>query len=184
MNAVRSDEARVAAGAVQAVGSSPVSPSLFKTGMRRLTGGVTVVSARASDGTFVGMTATSVCSLSAEPPKLLVCANSSGSFASKMQVDCRFCVNLLAAGQEDVARLCAGMSALRGHERFASPPWRVDEMGLPVLESALARFHCAITEMIPVATHLLILGHVTEVHLGMASDAALAYREGQFIAVN
>jgi flavin reductase (NADH)/flavin reductase len=161
----------------------PVAADLFKTGMRRLTGGVAVATARGGDGSPVGMTVTSVCSLTAEPPMLLLCANKTGSFASHVQRGTAFCVNLLSAADENVARACAGMVAPIGERRFDDRNWRIGEDGTPILSTALARFHCVVSELIPASTHLLTIGCVWDVHLSRDDEAALAYREGRYVSV-
>jgi flavin reductase (DIM6/NTAB) family NADH-FMN oxidoreductase RutF len=161
----------------------PVAADLFKTGMRRLTGGVAVATARGGDGSLVGMTVTSVCSLTAEPPMLLVCANKAGSFASHVQRGTAFCVNLLSAADENVARACAGMVTQSGEGRFDSRNWRIGADGTPILSTALARFHCVASELIPASTHMLTIGRVWDVHLSRSDEAALAYREGRYVNV-
>ena len=161
----------------------PVAADLFKTGMRRLTGGVAVATARGDDGSPVGMTVTSVCSLTAEPPMLLLCANKTGSFAAHVQRGTAFCVNLLSAADENIARACAGMAPQSDEGRFASRNWRIGADGTPILSTALARFHCVASELIPASTHLLTIGRVWDVHLSGDDEAALAYREGRYVKV-
>jgi flavin reductase (DIM6/NTAB) family NADH-FMN oxidoreductase RutF len=85
-----------------------VSSDTFRLGMRRLAGGVTVVTSTDNAGAPVGITATAVCSLSAAPPTLLVCANRRGTIAKSVGFGGRFCVNLLASDQADIARVCGG----------------------------------------------------------------------------
>jgi flavin reductase (DIM6/NTAB) family NADH-FMN oxidoreductase RutF len=161
--------------------SHPITSSdSFRQGMRRLTSGVTVVTSRSEANEPLGMTATAVCSLSVSPPSLLVCAYSLGSLAMAIKRTSPLCVNLLTAGQEAIARTCSGAP---GPQRFQSADWSMDEDGVPVLNTALARFHCRVTELIPVATHLLIVGQVAHVHLPEKSGAALAYHDGKFISV-
>ena len=46
----------------------------FKAGMRQLAASVTVITA-AHDGSKDGLTATATCSVSADPPQLLICVN-------------------------------------------------------------------------------------------------------------
>ena len=161
----------------------PAAADLFKAGMRRLTGGVAIVTARGDDGSWLGMTVTSVCSLTAEPPMLLVCANKAGSFGGHARRGMPFCVNLLSAENEEVARACAGMIGQSREHRFGGKNWRTGADGTPILSTALARFHCVIADLISASTHLLTIGRVWDVHLSNGGAAALAYREGQFIKV-
>ena len=161
----------------------PAPSDAYKAAMRRFAGGVTVVTARSPQGEPVGMTATAVCSLSADPPALLVCANRSGSFASQISMAAPFSVHVLGADQLEVARICAGMSGKQGADRFAGPHWALNEAGVPVLPEALARFDCVATSLFPNAPHLLAIGHVGAVHLGSPTGAALVYIGGAFVSV-
>lgn len=160
-----------------------VSPDLFRLGMRRLAGGVTVVSSIDKRGAPIGMTATAVCSLSTMPPTLLVCANRSGAIARNLGWGGRFCVNLLSADQADIARVCAGGPTLQHNHKFCDPRWSMDDDGIPNLTTALARFHCVVSDNIPIATHNLLIGRVNGVTLIENGGAALAYREGKFLPV-
>lgn len=172
--------------ALGATAQSPVQPAsadMFKAGMRRLPGGVTVVTSLGRGGELVGMTATAVCALSADPPTLLVCANRNGSFAMHVGMGAPFSVHLLSAEQIEVARQCAGMGGKRGDERFVGDNWRLNESGVPVLDDALARFDCVATSLVPASTHLLTIGHVTHVQLADKLAPALAYCEGNFVPV-
>lgn len=156
------------------------SSESFKQGMRRLTGGVTVVTSRNEANEPIGMTATAVCSLSVAPPSLLVCAYSLGSLAIAIKRSYPLCVNLLTADQEAVARTC---SATSGPQRFETGDWSINEDHVPILDTALARFYCRVTELIPITTHLLIVGQVAHVHLAEKKSASLAYHDGKFVSV-
>ena len=66
------------------------------------------------DGERFGLTATAVSSVSAEPPRLLVCVNKSGMTHEKIIAVGRFGVNVLAEGQDKVAIVFAGLHGLKG----------------------------------------------------------------------
>lgn len=157
---------------------------MYKAAMRRFAGGVTIVTSRGKDGALVGMTATAVCSLSADPPTLLVCANRTGSFATNISIATPFCVHLLDAEQVEVARQCAGMGSRKGEDRFRGEGWGLNEAGVPAFTDALARFDCVASSLLPISSHLLTIGHVTSVHLAEKYDAALAYVDGSFVPVS
>lgn len=106
--APESDEARVA----DQLGG--LSPQDFKLAFREHPAGVAVITADAGDGP-VGLTATSVFSVSAEPPLLVFSiANDSSSAATIGRAD-TVVVHLLESEQLDIAKLCA----TRGIDRFA-----------------------------------------------------------------
>ena len=92
-----------------------VAPARFRTVMGRFATGVTVVTVAGSDGP-VGMTANAVCSLSLDPLLLLVCFDNAARTLPIVAEGERFGVNVLAKGQEDVARLFA--SKTPEHEKF------------------------------------------------------------------
>ncbi len=80
----------------------------FRRGMRALPGAVCVIAANGVDGAPIGLTATSVTSLSADPPSLLVCVNRGAQIAAALSAGAHFSVNLLAAGQQEVAEAFGG----------------------------------------------------------------------------
>ena len=77
-----------------------IDPSTFRQAMRRLAGGVSVITV-GSGADRTGFTATSVTSFSAEPPRLLVCVNREASSWSTLTDYRSFGVNLLGAEQQD-----------------------------------------------------------------------------------
>lgn len=160
-----------------------VSPDLFRLGMRRLAGAVTVVTSTDKNGAPIGMTATAVCSLSAAPPTLLICANRAGAIARNLGWGGHFCVNLLSADQTDIARICGGGPSQPPCDKFSDAAWLRDDNGIPTLTTALARFHCVVTDAVPIATHMLFVGRVQSVSLLENGGAALAYREGKYLSV-
>jgi flavin reductase len=75
----------------------------FRKAMRTLASAVSIVSTAHDDRRF-GMTATAVCSLSMQPPTLLVCVNQSTSLHHPLLSAGRFCINILHADQDELAR--------------------------------------------------------------------------------
>ena len=86
----------------------------FKLAFRHHAAGVAVVTADAGQGP-VGMTATSVFSVSAEPPLLVFAASAHSSAAATIANSDTVVVHLLASEQLAIARLCA----TKGVDRFA-----------------------------------------------------------------
>jgi flavin reductase (DIM6/NTAB) family NADH-FMN oxidoreductase RutF len=150
----------------------------FKQAMRHLAGGVTII-ATEHEGHRAGLAATAVCSVSVDPPTLLVCINSGASAHDGIRASGRFSVNLLASGQNGIARCFSGETGLKGEERFAMGEWSPLVTGAPVLEGALVSFDCRVTEVVRMATHSVIFGTV----VGVASKAAakpLIYAHGTY----
>ena len=104
----------------QATGDGPslVSPTDFKSVFRRHPAGVAVVTL-AHEGTLYGFTATSVISVSADPPILTFSIDSSSSSWPALAAADTLVVNFLAAAQVDVS----ARFATRGIDRFAEGGW-------------------------------------------------------------
>jgi flavin reductase (DIM6/NTAB) family NADH-FMN oxidoreductase RutF len=157
-----------------------VAPAAFRAGMRALAGAVTVLTT-ALDGRRAGLTATAVCSLSAEPPRLIACVNRRGASYAAFAGSGVVCVNVLASGQADVAQRFAGAGP-DGADRFAAGGWRAGEAtGAPVLAGAVGAFECRIAEIVEAATHGILVGDVVRVHAPADPHAhPLLYADGRF----
>jgi flavin reductase (DIM6/NTAB) family NADH-FMN oxidoreductase RutF len=150
----------------------------FKRGMRQLASGVNVITVcdgRASDG----LTATAVCSLSAEPPHLLVCVNATANAHEPLRRVGAFCLNVLARGQEDIARRFASMDGAGREARFDLGKWFPLATGALALQGALANFDCLVVREIIAATHTVFIGRVIEVRMG-GEATPLIYWGGSF----
>jgi flavin reductase len=150
--------------------------TMFRGAMRRIAATVNVVTITV-DGVPMGMTATAVSSLSADPPSLLVCVNQSASMHDSLALASHFCVNVLHHDQVAVAKTFSD-SALRD-VRFAEGGWRPDDRGPPVLPDAQASLICERSELITFATHTICIG--TVVSLSIRDDVdPLVYVDGRF----
>lgn len=157
-------------------------PEQFKDAMRMLAGAVTIITT-GRGAQAAGLTATAVCSLSMEPPRLLVCVNRSGSTFAALVDSGLFCVNVLSAGQEDLAMAFAGRTGKSGADKFAAEAWDESGEGAPRHRSALAAVRCKVHSISLVGTHAIIVGDVTETHLGPANPS-LIYRDQQFLVAS
>jgi flavin reductase len=155
-----------------------IAASEFRAAMRHLAGAVTVIATGAPGHRF-GLTATAVCSLSDEPPTLLVCVNRTASAHDVISVNGSFSVNLLADDQADVAGRFAGRSGVKGEARFADGVWATLATGAPTLLDAVAAFDCEVTQEHVFATHTIFIGRVVAAAAREAADP-LIYLRGAF----
>lgn len=153
---------------------------LFRLGMRRVSGTVTVVTTTGPDGERRGVTATAFCSLSADPPSVLACINRETWVGQLAPVSGNFCVNVLSADQQDVAETFAGRVGLAAGERFAVGRWHQGTSGAPVLEGALVSFDCRLDKAVDHATHVILIGHVITTVTEEDPGDALIYADGHF----
>ena len=139
-----------------------VPPDRFRAVMGRFATGVTVVTAATPDGP-VGMTANAVCSLSLDPLLLLVAFDNDARTLPAVQATGRFGVNILAAGQADLAHLFASKADER--EKFIGVPHAVHD-GIPVIEGALAWIGCRLDRLVPAGDHTIGIGAVESAEAG------------------
>jgi flavin reductase (DIM6/NTAB) family NADH-FMN oxidoreductase RutF len=137
----------------------------FLTAMGALAATVCVVAASSPSGQRSGITATAVCSLSSDPPRLVVCVNRGSSMARALGDTGWFSLNVLAAGQQSVAEAFAGRTGLTGDARFDDAQWTRHVTGTPVLTEAAATCVCHVSSSMQQATHLIVVGAVLDVLL-------------------
>jgi flavin reductase (DIM6/NTAB) family NADH-FMN oxidoreductase RutF len=126
--------------------------------MRHLASGVCVITTASSDINRCGLTATAVCSVSADPPTLLVCVNSASGTCAAIRSAGHFAVNLLSVENREIANRFA--SPVPPEERFNRGIWGTLATGSPVLESAVAVFDCNLSRVVEVATHSILMGAI------------------------
>jgi 3-hydroxy-9,10-secoandrosta-1,3,5(10)-triene-9,17-dione monooxygenase reductase component len=150
----------------------PVGPDRFRAVMGHFATGVAVVTATSPQGP-VGMTANAVCSLSLDPLLLLVCFDREARTLAVVRETRRFGVNVLGAGQQELARLFA--SKVPEHAKFAEVAHRVDE-GVPVIDGAIAWVGCRLERLVPGGDHTIGIGAVDAAETGGGGAPLLFYR--------
>ena len=148
----------------------------FKGAMRRLATTVTILTTRTPDGTALGMTATAVTSLCAEPPALLACVNRSASIHAALPHGTRFCVNLLGDSHGDLSFVFGGK--VSPEERFGHGDWVQED--LPFLADAQVNIACRVDATLDYGTHSVLVGKVEAIRMNGAF-APLVYGDGRFI---
>ena len=143
----------------------PVDPGHFRSVMGNFATGVTVVTATGPAGP-VGMTANAVASLSLDPLLLLVAFDNSARTLQVVRDTGRFGVNVLAAGQDDLARLFA--SKAPEDAKFAGVPHQVHD-GLPVIDGTIAWVGCRLEQLVPGGDHTIGIGAVESAEAGDGS---------------
>ena len=152
----------------------------FKLGMRCLAGAVNIITC-GHEGRAYGMTATAVCSATAEPPAVLVCINRSTSTHEAVTKAEVFCVNVLRHEDRELSGLFSGAhgSNMRGEARFREEQWTKLATGAPVLKDALVAFDCRVVNRMVHGTHTVYLGEVQQLLIGRKGKPLL-YADGQY----
>lgn len=147
--------------------------------MRQMAGTVAVISTEA-DGEWHGMSATSVMSLSMDPPALLFCINRAASIYQPLLTRGDACINLLTRKQAELCSVFSGKE--KGGARFAYGRWRAGRGGVPCLDEALGHVFVHAREEFVYSTHGVFSGAVEEVRLDSA-QWPLVYLNGDFVKV-
>lgn len=164
--------------------AAAVDAAAFRAGMARLGGACTIITG-AHEGERAGLTATAVCSVSAEPPRLLVCVNRNVRAHQVIATSGRLGVNVLDACHEDLAKRFAGMvQGVVGSDRFLAGDWLDSPNGVPVLRDALVSFECQVIEETVSGTHSIFLCEVTDVATNEATQSALVYFNRHFVPIS
>lgn len=145
----------------------------FRTVVGHLASGVTVITT-GSDKRRHGMTASSVTSLSADPPLMLVCINNATPTAAAVAEAGHYAVNILAERGGDLAYRFAAPS----EDKFAGVTVREGVLGAPLLEDALAQIECEVVESVVGGTHTIYIGRVVKAAAGHGQP--LTYFRGGF----
>jgi flavin reductase (DIM6/NTAB) family NADH-FMN oxidoreductase RutF len=128
--------------------------------LRRVMGhfatGVTVVTTHDGAGRCYGLTANAVCSVSLDPPLILVCVDKRAESHPAFGLSQAFVVNILAAGQEEMSR----HFAVSGGDKFVDLPCRNGGTGAPILDGALAHVECRVVATYDAGDHTIYIGEV------------------------
>jgi flavin reductase (DIM6/NTAB) family NADH-FMN oxidoreductase RutF len=150
----------------------------FKIGMRRLAAGVCLITSEEPGGARSGMTATAVCSVSAEPPTLLCCINKQNGSHAMIRRAGVFAVNVLALDDRPLADQFA--RPISSGDKFSLGLWRHLVTGAPILESALVGFDCRLAQSVEVGTHGILFGEIQAVHTRPVAAKPLLYAHGSY----
>jgi flavin reductase (DIM6/NTAB) family NADH-FMN oxidoreductase RutF len=123
---------------------------------------VAVVTALADDRPH-GTTVSSFCSLSAQPPLVMVALDHGSSTLRAVRETAQMGINVLAAGQEGLARVCATKALGKLDGADWSPAG-----GLPRLDGAAVWLGCALQECHTAGDHVILVGLVTEADVAPA----------------
>jgi 3-hydroxy-9,10-secoandrosta-1,3,5(10)-triene-9,17-dione monooxygenase reductase component len=110
-----------------------VDPAAMREVLGHFVSGVTVVTALTDEGP-IGFTCQSFSSLSLDPPLVAFAPGRASRTWPRLRSIGRFCVNVLAEGQDDVSR----NFARSGGDKFAAVRWTPSVHGSPVLDDVVA----------------------------------------------
>ena len=134
--------------------------------------GVAIVTCSGRDGP-TGLTTNAITSVSLDPLLLLVCFDNTSRTLPAVREAGRFAVNVLRAGQEDLARVFASKRV--GRRKFEAVT-HLDAHGVPLLDGALAWLACALIDLHPAGDHTIGIGEVTHMEADPAGEPLVWFR--------
>ncbi len=145
----------------------------FRTVLGHFCTGVTIVTGLEGDEP-VGLTCQSFVSLSLDPPLVAFSPGKASKSWPRIAPSGAFCVNVLAADQEDLGRVFAASGA----DKFRGVGWRAGETGSPIIHDSLAWIDCRIVDQHEAGDHLIVVGHVVQLSAAQNGKPLLFYRAG------
>jgi flavin reductase len=154
-----------------------ITRQTYRDAMARLGAAVNIVTTDGPAGRR-GFTASAVCSVTDDPPTLLVCMNRSSDSATAFLGNMVLCVNVLTARQQDLSPIFAGLTSVPTEERFDSSAWTQLETGSPVLDGAGVSFDCRVMQVTDVGTHHVLFCEVTDIAVNGEAQGLIYFNRG------
>ncbi len=151
-----------------------VNPDEFRAVLGRFPSGVTVVTTKGGDGSDQGMTVSAFCSVSLEPPLILVCIEKSASAYQALTTAAGLIVNILSAEQEQLARRFSIIDI----DRFEGVGFTRSSSGYAILDDVLGVLECRRFTQYDGGDHTIILGEVEATRV--ESGTPLLYYRGGY----
>jgi flavin reductase (DIM6/NTAB) family NADH-FMN oxidoreductase RutF len=134
----------------------PISKDEFRRALGRFASGVTVVTTKDSGGRLHGITVSAFCSVSLEPPLILVCIEKNTGSHYAFEQSNSFVVNILREDQQYISDRFASFLP----DKFAGVKYRSGIDDLPVLEDVLANLECRLIDSHPSGDHTIYVGEI------------------------
>lgn len=154
--------------------NTAVEPRTYRDAMARFAGAVHVIATDGKAGRR-GVTVIAACSVSDNPPTILVCLNRENLANDMFRDNGAFTLNTLARAHEPLANAFSGLTGLSQEDRFLLAGWDTIATGAPALVGAAAVFDCELVDSKDLATHRVLFGRVRGVRIGDSLDPLLYY---------
>jgi flavin reductase len=144
----------------------------FRNAMSHLAAAVNIVTTD-GEGGMAGFAATAVCSVSDNPPTMLVCINRASSAYSSVIKNRVVCINTLTSEHQTLSALFGGKTPMA--ERFAAGVWSRLETGSPALDGAMVSLDCVVRDIHDGGTHDILICDVQCIRHNGQGEALLYF---------
>lgn len=125
-----------------------------------------------------GLTVTSMCSISADPPVVMIGINRKSPLCDAITRNCSFVINVLSVAQRCLADSFSGVGPKQSIYDFSQATWLSGKTNSPILLGGTASFECDLASFQDVGSHRLFMGSVLWATQG--STPALCYSERSY----
>lgn len=147
----------------------------FRHALSQFATGVTVITTRLADGSFLGLTASSFNTVSLSPPLVLWSLAGTARSLPVFSGNSHYVINVLAADQSELANHFARPSK----NRFEGIDFELSRTGLPILKGVAAWFECHNRSRYPEGDHVIFVGEVE--CCDVKPQDALVFHNGNFV---
>jgi flavin reductase (DIM6/NTAB) family NADH-FMN oxidoreductase RutF len=139
-----------------------ITADSFRRACAKFATGVAVVTTLAPNGEPHGLTMNSFCSLSLDPPLVMVAIARDCVFLQHFESSGHFAVNILSEEQRDLSNRFAQLP----EGRFTGVAWRSAATGSPLIEGSLAVLECTTKQVLDAGDHRVLIGEAVSVDFG------------------
>jgi len=153
----------------------------FRQVLSRFATGVTIVATR-NGRVIAGMTVNAFCSVSLDPPMVLICVDRKTNTCDLIDASGIYSVSILSEDQIALSRCFATTNPAK-YERFCDAEYFTTVTGAPILQDCIAYLDCQVEARYPGGDHIIFLGRVVDLGLGQngrAGDSPLLYFRGRY----
>jgi flavin reductase (DIM6/NTAB) family NADH-FMN oxidoreductase RutF len=148
----------------------------FRNALSQFATGVTVITTRLEDGSFLGLTASSFNSVSLDPPLVLWSLGQNANSLPIFSGNSHYVINVLSSQQAALAQ----QFAKPAKNRFEGVDFTLSPTGLPILSGVAAWFECHNRSRYPEGDHVIFVGEVE--CCDVLPQEPLIFHGGRFIS--
>ena len=151
-----------------------ITPDDFRNVLGHFASGVTIVTACDAEQRPTGLTASAFCSVSLDPPLVLICVDHKSQSFPHIRESGRFGINILPQAHEPLSRRFASSRL----DKFDGVPFTLGALGVPLIDQALAHLECRTVSAHVEGDHTIFVGRVEAV--GVGEGDPLLYFRGRY----
>jgi flavin reductase (DIM6/NTAB) family NADH-FMN oxidoreductase RutF len=148
-----------------------INPDDFRQVLAHFASGVTIVTTCDAEQRPTGLTASAFCSVSLDPPLILICVDHKSQSFPHLRESGRFAINILHQGHEQLSRRFASSRL----DKFDGVAFTLGALGVPLIDAALGYLECRTQSAHVEGDHTIFVGRVEAVGIG-DGDPLLYYR--------